>query len=48
VLSDFYEKELELLNPALDAGAGLLLRSLSRQPQSLLGKWSKVKITQEA
>jgi PTH1 family peptidyl-tRNA hydrolase len=48
VLSDFYGKELELFNPALEAAAALFIRSLLCQPQTLLGKWSKVKITKEA
>jgi len=44
VLSDFSGAERELLDPALDAGAGLLLRALTGDPQTLLPQWAKKKI----
>ena len=43
VLSDFSGAESEILRPALDASAGLLLRALACEPQALLPKWAKKK-----
>ena len=45
VLSDFSGAERELLAPALAEGARLLLRALINEPQTLLPKWAKKKIT---
>ncbi|GHV95031.1 peptidyl-tRNA hydrolase [Spirochaetia bacterium] len=45
VLSDFSGAEAELLAPALDAGAGLLLRALVGSPEKLLPEWGKKKIS---
>jgi PTH1 family peptidyl-tRNA hydrolase len=45
VLSDFSGVEKELLDPALDAGAGLLLRALVVEPETLLPQWAKKKIS---
>ena len=45
VLSDFSGAERELLDPALDAGAGLLLRALAGEPEALLPQWAKKKIS---
>jgi len=44
VLSDFSGAESEILEPALDASANLLLRALICEPQALLPKWAKKKI----
>jgi PTH1 family peptidyl-tRNA hydrolase len=44
VLSDFSAAELEILHPALDAGANLLLETTSCDPQTLLPAWAKKKI----
>jgi PTH1 family peptidyl-tRNA hydrolase len=43
VLSDFSAPEEELLIPALEAGAGLLLRALREEPEKLLPEWRKKK-----
>jgi PTH1 family peptidyl-tRNA hydrolase len=48
VLSDFSGAELELLDPALDAGAGLFLRSLVCEPETLLPEWAKKKIENQS
>ena len=47
VLSDFSGNEPEQLVPILEAGAGLLLRALTREPQALLPMWAKKKITEQ-
>ena len=44
VLSDFSGAEWDLFAPALAAGAGLLLRALINEPQTLLPHWAKKKI----
>jgi len=44
VLSDFSETEREMLAPALDAGANLLVQILSCEPEPLLTEWKKKKI----
>jgi PTH1 family peptidyl-tRNA hydrolase len=44
VLSDFSAEETELLNPTLDAAAGLLLQTFSCEPDTLLPQWAKKKI----
>lgn len=44
VLSDFTGAEMEQLAPVLDAGAGLLLRALTLDPEKLLPQWAKKKI----
>ena len=44
VLSDFSGAERELFAPALAVGAGLLLRALINEPQTLLPHWAKKKI----
>jgi PTH1 family peptidyl-tRNA hydrolase len=41
VLSDFTESELDLLAPALDEGAELLLKTFTEEPESLLPEWAK-------
>jgi PTH1 family peptidyl-tRNA hydrolase len=43
VLSDFCAAEDEILAPALEAGAGLLLRALHGEPENLLPEWHKKK-----
>ncbi|MDR0623455.1 MAG: aminoacyl-tRNA hydrolase [Treponema sp.] len=43
VLSDFSAAESEILAPALEAGAGLLLRVLLLGPERLLPEWRKKK-----
>ena len=43
VLSDFSGAEMEELAPALEAGAGLLLRALAIGPEKLLPEWGKKK-----
>ncbi|MDR0315524.1 MAG: aminoacyl-tRNA hydrolase [Treponema sp.] len=48
VLSDFTAAETETLNPVLDAGAVLLIRTLTGKPEKLLGEWAKKKIVKEA
>jgi PTH1 family peptidyl-tRNA hydrolase len=48
VLSDFTPPEMEILHPALDAGAALLLQTFSCDPQTLLPEWAKKKITAAA
>jgi PTH1 family peptidyl-tRNA hydrolase len=45
VLSDFSGAEAELLAPALDAGAVLLLRALTGAPEKLLPEWGKKKVS---
>jgi len=45
VLSDFTNEEQEKLTPALNAGAGLLMRTFIDEPESLLNEWKKKKIT---
>jgi PTH1 family peptidyl-tRNA hydrolase len=44
VLSDFCPPERAVLNPVLDAAAGVLIRALVFGPQSLLPEWNKKKI----
>jgi len=44
VLSDFSGSELEILNPVLEAGAGLLTQIFEVEPETLLKEWSKKKI----
>lgn len=44
VLSDFTAGETETLNAALEAGAVLLTRVLTSNPENLLGEWAKKKI----
>jgi PTH1 family peptidyl-tRNA hydrolase len=44
VLSDFTNDEKEILNPALDAGAGLLIKTFTEEPDTLLNDWKKKKI----
>jgi PTH1 family peptidyl-tRNA hydrolase len=43
VLSDFSVAEEEMLTPALEAGAGLLIRVLREEPEKLLPEWRKKK-----
>ncbi|MDR0583754.1 MAG: aminoacyl-tRNA hydrolase [Treponema sp.] len=45
VLSDFSAGEMEELAPVLEAGAGLLLRVMAGDPETLLPEWKKKKIT---
>jgi PTH1 family peptidyl-tRNA hydrolase len=45
VLSDFSRDELEILNPALDAAANLLIQTFTSEPQILLKEWAKKKIS---
>ena len=42
VLSDFTAAEADALNPVLNAGAGLLVRALAVNPESLLPDWAKI------
>ena len=44
VLSDFSKTEQETLASTLDAGAGLLLKALECEPETLLPEWAKKKI----
>lgn len=44
VLSDFSWEETETLNPALEAGAGLIQELCNVEPDTLLKKWAKRKI----
>jgi len=44
VLSDFSRNEHELLIPALDAGANLLMQVFAEEPENLLKEWAKKKI----
>ncbi|MDR1868789.1 MAG: aminoacyl-tRNA hydrolase [Treponema sp.] len=44
VLSDFLKNEQETLMPALDAGANLLLQTLTCEPETLLKEWAKKKV----
>jgi len=44
VLTDFYETEKETLNLALEAGAGLLIKTFTEEPDTLLNEWKKKKI----
>ncbi|MDR1839141.1 MAG: aminoacyl-tRNA hydrolase [Treponema sp.] len=44
VLSDFSKTEREALDPALTAGADLLQRTFTCEPESLLPEWAKKKI----
>ena len=48
VLSDFSAGELEILEKVLEAGAGLLLRALTGDPETLLNEWKKKKISIES
>ena len=49
VLSDFTKHEQEALVPVLDAGANLLMQTLTCEPETLLKEWAKKKIeTQSA
>jgi len=41
VLSDFKNQEQELLIPALDAGANLLMQAFIDEPETLLNEWKK-------
>jgi len=45
VLSDFSGAERETLNPALDAGAGLLQQLSANEPEPLLNEWKKKNIS---
>jgi len=45
VLTDFSKTEQELLYPALDAGANLLMQTTTCDPESLLKEWAKKKIS---
>jgi PTH1 family peptidyl-tRNA hydrolase len=45
VLTDFSKAERELLLPALDAGANLLIQTFESEPETLLKEWSKKKIS---
>jgi PTH1 family peptidyl-tRNA hydrolase len=45
VLSDFSKSEYELLFPVFDAGAGLLMQTVSCDPETLLKEWAKKKIS---
>jgi PTH1 family peptidyl-tRNA hydrolase len=45
VLSDFAQEEAALLAATLDAGASLLMKALDGEPETLLPKWAKKKIT---
>ena len=44
VLTDFSKAEQETLNPALEAGANLLLQTFTNDPETFLKEWSKKKI----
>jgi PTH1 family peptidyl-tRNA hydrolase len=44
VLSDFSAAEDGILSPALDAGAGLLVRALLHGPEKLLPEWRKKRV----
>jgi peptidyl-tRNA hydrolase, PTH1 family len=44
VLSDFIKNEQEILMPALDAGANLLMKTFEGEPETLLKEWAKKKI----
>ncbi len=44
VLSDFSKNEQEILMPALDAGANLLMQTFENEPETLLKEWAKKKI----
>jgi len=44
VLSDFSKNEQEILMPALDAGANLLMQTFEDEPETLLKEWAKKKI----
>ena len=44
VLSDFIDSEQDMLNPALDAAAALVLDTLVRGPETLLPQWAKKRI----
>ncbi|MCL2764833.1 MAG: aminoacyl-tRNA hydrolase [Treponema sp.] len=44
VLSDFSRAEQEILMPALDAGANLLMQTTECDPETLLKEWAKKKI----
>jgi len=44
VLSDFSNDEKETLNPALEAGAGLLMKLFTEEPEQYLKEWAKKKI----
>ncbi|MDR1899188.1 MAG: aminoacyl-tRNA hydrolase [Treponema sp.] len=47
VLSDFSAAEEEVLIPALDAAAGVLVRALALGPETLLPEWGKKKVTRD-
>ncbi|MCL2411662.1 MAG: aminoacyl-tRNA hydrolase, partial [Treponema sp.] len=44
VLSDFFKAEHELLTSTLEAGADLLMKTFSQEPEGLLGEWKKKNI----
>jgi PTH1 family peptidyl-tRNA hydrolase len=46
VLSDFSAADGEVLDPALDAAAGLLLGALREEPENLLPEWNKKRAVQ--
>ena len=45
VLTNFTPAELEILNPALEMGAEVLLRTFSCEPETLMPEWAKKKVT---
>ena len=47
VLTNFSEAEQETLNPALEAGANLLLQTFTNDPETFLKEWAKKKIIPE-
>ena len=44
VLTDFTDPEKESLNPALEAGASLLVKTFTEDPNTLLKEWKKKKV----
>ena len=45
VLTDFSNEEKETLIPALEAGANLLIKTFTEDPETLLNEWKKKKIS---